>query len=489
MSDTQVLLRKIAALRQRLEQAPPVTGEGKRDPDRLRVLECQAAAGSRHQALVDGSLRQLKPVPSLEGDPSPLPSQLTARARRLLQRGQDLLSRLRSLSDEPYLASAFGRVLGHGVGSRIEPCEESDPLAARFRETVAMTDVALRTIQAFPDTATAQIRLCEGLEGVLADVGDRVAGITAVVEHRRREAALVDRLADLLLAVSSGKTPSVADFMPLVELTVQEAPTASLRFLDGPASDVPRFVACHSLTVGRVMARVVRHDPDHRSRPADAVLAALLHDVGMLKVPAAILTHRGPLDDAQRRQVEGHARAGADLLRRLASGATWLIETAAGHHERLDGTGYPAGLRDRQIAPLTRLLAVCDVYAALCTPRSYRPARETRTALTDTLLLAERGGLDRYHAERLLHLGFYPVGSVVELADGSVGVVVATPTGGRDLNSPARPVVALLHDDQGRPVPVARHLDLAESEGPRIVRSLPDADRRELLGHRHPELW
>jgi HD-GYP domain-containing protein (c-di-GMP phosphodiesterase class II) len=207
----------------------------------------------------------------------------------------------------------------------------------------------------------------------------------------------------------------------------------------------------------------------------------------MLRVPPAELAHAGPLDDGQRRAVEAHARAGADLARRLLPGAAWLAEVAAGHHERLDGTGYPGGLREVQISSLTRLLAVCDVYAALCAPRPHRPARETRTALADTLLLAEQGALDARHAERLLQLSFYPVGSAVELADGSAGVVVATHPGRRELTNPARPVVALLTDAQGRALPAPVYLDLAHSDGHSIVRGLAPSERRSLLGARYPE--
>src|SRR5205823_12838857 len=134
---------------------------------------------------------------------------------------------------------------------------------------------------------------------------------------------------------------------------------------------------------------------------------------------------------------------------RLLPGAAWLADATAGHHEHLDGTGYPNGVRELLLAPLTRLMAVCDVYAALCTPRPHRPARDPRTALTDTLLMAEKGFLDRFHAERLLQLSFYPIGSVVELAEGAVGVVVATHQGRRDLNLPARPVVQLITDARG----------------------------------------
>jgi HD domain len=165
-----------------------------------------------------------------------------------------------------------------------------------------------------------------------------------------------------------------------------------------------------------------------------------------------------------------------------------LCEAIISHHERLDGTGYPAGLKDTHIGPLPRLLALADVYAAMCASRPHRPAQDPRTALTETLLLAERGLLDRHLAERLLHLSFYPVGSVVELADGSVGVVVATHLLPRQLQTPSRPVVAVLADAEGQTYPTPRHLDLGEVEGKAIVRAVSAEHRRTLLGRRYPEL-
>jgi HD-GYP domain-containing protein (c-di-GMP phosphodiesterase class II) len=236
------------------------------------------------------------------------------------------------------------------------------------------------------------------------------------------------------------------------------------------------------------LARVVRDKAELRCTPVEAVVAALLHDVGMLGVDPAILARPGPVNDAERRAIEGHTYAGAEMLTRLLPGGAWLAEAALGHHERLDGTGYPGGLRDQQIAPLTRLIAVCDIYAALCTPRPHRPALDTRTALTDTLLLAEGGGLDRFQAERLLQLSFYPVGSLVELADGAAALVVATPTSRRDLQTPARPVLAVLTDGDGQLLPYPRHVDLAQCEGRSIVRLLPHSERSDRLGGRYPEL-
>jgi hypothetical protein len=131
---------------------------------------------------------------------------------------------------------------------------------------------------------------------------------------------------------------------------------------------------------------------------------------------------------------------------------------------------------------------VCDAYAALAAPRPHRPAREPRAAMTDTLLLAEQGALDRHQAERLLHLSFYPPGTVVELADGAVGVVVAGPRGEHPATAPARPVVALLLDEQGRPLAAPEWVDLSAGEGRSIVHTLSAVERRDLLGRRYPEL-
>jgi HD-GYP domain-containing protein (c-di-GMP phosphodiesterase class II) len=485
MTDTQVLLGKIAALRQRLEQAQglardadsaatALAGETRDDAGRIWRLERRAASGEQVAALLDGSLRQLSEAMAPAAAEGRMPRQLTARARRLLERAEELLAQLRGLAIE-IEASESGP-------------SADDPLARLFRETSAMTEMALRVVQAFPDTASAQLRLCEGIEAILEVAGQRLATLAGAFGRRRHETEHLETLTGLLSRLAGGQDVAVQDFTTLAESVLADADETPLHFPDTPSSDPAQFIAAHDLTVARVVARLVRHDGELRSRPLEPVLAALVHDVGMLRVPADAWLHEGSLDDSQRRAIERHTLHGADLATRLLPSGAWLAEAVRGHHERLDGTGYPGGLRDAHIAPLTRLLAACDVYAALCSPRRHRPARETRTALADTLLMADQGALDPREAERLLLLTFYPVGAVVELSNGAIGMVVATHAAPRDLNTPARPVVALLVDGGGRALPTPRHLDLAWSEGHGIVRTLGPAQRREALGKRFPEL-
>lgn len=486
MSDTRLLLTKIAALRQRLEQSPaslPQPVPVNPALERIRRLESRVSAGSNQGLVLEGSLRQVADPAGAAGEPTALPSRLTARARRLLEVGQGLLVQLRSLADSFGVEQPTGEVVG-----------DSDPLADHFRQTVAVTEAALRTVQTYPESAGTQLRLSEGLEGILGIVAERVAVLRTALQQRHRDADREETLTRMLLNLHRGTGVDLDVFVRLGEAILNDAREMTpLRFFQSGSGQpgietVARAIACHGLNVAQVAARLVRHDPELRHQGLEATLAGLIHDVGMLGVSAEIYCREGPLDEEQRRVVETHTRVGAEWIGRLLPSGAWLTEATAMHHERLDGTGYPAGLRGMQIPPLPRFLAVCDVYSAFCAARPHRPAREPRTAVTDTLLLAEKGALDQAAAERLLHLSFYPLGSVVELADGAVGVVVATHPTHLDLNAPARPVVALLANAKGQLLSAPRYIDLAECDDRSIVRTLPRAERRRLLGKRYPEL-
>jgi putative two-component system response regulator len=108
---------------------------------------------------------------------------------------------------------------------------------------------------------------------------------------------------------------------------------------------------------------------------ADLRLAAVLHDVGKVAVPDAILLKPGPLTAAERSVMERHAAEGHAML---AGSGNALLELAAAialtHHERFDGTGYPRGITGDAIPLAGRIVAVADVFDALTSDRVYRPA-------------------------------------------------------------------------------------------------------------------
>jgi hypothetical protein len=445
MSETQAVRGKIAALREKLETRPSGTpGGAKAPPDASPKVQGFAAA-----------------------------QQLTPRVRHVLEQSRELLQRLRILAD----------ALGQGQA-------DTDAIhRQRYREASSMLELLPRVIQTLPDSASAQLRLCEGLEGMLAVVAEHIAQLADAAADARLERSLVQRVEELLTTIAARRPLALDAFRSVADAVLAEVEDCRpLRFPGSRGLTPAAQVAAHSLTTARVVARVVRADPAMRRNRVNPVIAALLHDVGMLAMPDEVLTATGALTEEQRKILRGHTRAGAALLTHHFAREAWLIEAAANHHERLNGQGYPNNLKQGRINTLSRLIAVCDVYAALASARPWRAALDPRTALTDTLLMAERDELDRKHAERLLQLSFYPVGSVVELADGAVGVVVAAHTGRFDLNTPARPVIMMLTDSENRPLAIPRPIDLAQTEHRGVVRTLSPEQRRELLGRRFPEL-
>jgi putative nucleotidyltransferase with HDIG domain len=116
-------------------------------------------------------------------------------------------------------------------------------------------------------------------------------------------------------------------------------------------------------------------------------LAALLHDVGKLRVPREILRKPGPLTEAEELLMRNHAAWGAELV----SGVPGLQAVALivrHHHERIDGSGYPSGLSGVRIPAASRIMAVCDAYGAMTEPRPYRRQREPEEALAELRELA-----------------------------------------------------------------------------------------------------
>ena len=127
----------------------------------------------------------------------------------------------------------------------------------------------------------------------------------------------------------------------------------------------------HSETVGRyaeLIAAELGLAEEHVER---VKLAGILHDIGKVGVPDAILQKAGPLDEADWAEVRGHADLGSRLL--TGAGMADIALWVRAHHERPDGSGYPDGLKRAEIPPEARIIAVADAYEAMVADRCYRP--------------------------------------------------------------------------------------------------------------------
>lgn len=143
----------------------------------------------------------------------------------------------------------------------------------------------------------------------------------------------------------------------------------------------PNYIP-HSTLVSR-FAEAVGHAMGMRAEElADLRLAAMLQDVGMLQVPEKILEAPRPLTAEERAEIRKHARLGADLAR-TASFSPAVQAAILCHHERLDGSGYPSGLKGEEIPIAARVLAVCDAYVAMTSNRPHRARLSSFEALAE----------------------------------------------------------------------------------------------------------
>ncbi len=123
-------------------------------------------------------------------------------------------------------------------------------------------------------------------------------------------------------------------------------------------------------------------------------VAGLLHDIGKAAIPIEILDKPGALTDDELKVMRSHPVVGSTYLMEKSGIDADILTSVRRHHELLDGKGYPDGLDAPQIDDLTRILTVCDVYAALIERRSYKPARSPAQAMIVMDAMASAGKLE-----------------------------------------------------------------------------------------------
>ncbi len=156
-------------------------------------------------------------------------------------------------------------------------------------------------------------------------------------------------------------------------------------------------------------------------------LGALLHDLGKTKIPPAILNKRTPLRSEEMERIKQHPADGYRMLQTQNFGSAAALVVYQ-HHERIDGSGYPDGITGTEIELFSKIVAVVDVYDALVSDRPYRPAFPPHQAME--IIQAGNGSFDRGIVDRFrYHVPAFPVGTIVALSDGFIGVVVQNTVG------------------------------------------------------------
>jgi len=171
-------------------------------------------------------------------------------------------------------------------------------------------------------------------------------------------------------------------------------------------------------------------------------IGLLMMDMGNVRVPEGILNKKGRLTEAEYRIVKKHVLQGVDILKGTEGMNEDIVNIALTHHERFDGSGYPAALQGTQIPVYGRMAAIIDCYDAMTSNRPFSAAKSPYAALQNIYNWRGSAFQPELVEQFLQCIGVYPTGSLVEMTNGEVAIVLE-----QNLTQRMRPKVMLILDE------------------------------------------
>ncbi len=278
--------------------------------------------------------------------------------------------------------------------------------------------------------AVEQAEVEAQIEQVLSKAVDNTVVERVSIEQELAQASKICSQAKM--AVSSmfnearmGNALNTADALPMVEEisnSVARNPGALISLARLKTKD--DYTYMHSVAVCALMISLAKQLGLDDQQIRQAGMAGLLHDLGKMMIPPEILNKPGKLTDEEFNTVKAHPVEGHKMLLEGSGVDAVTLDVCLHHHEKIDGSGYPDGLKDSEISLFTKMGAVCDVYDAITSNRPYKDGWDPAESLRK---MAEwsHGHFDaRIFQAFVKSVGIYPIGSLVRLESGRIGVVV-----------------------------------------------------------------
>lgn len=254
-------------------------------------------------------------------------------------------------------------------------------------------------------------------------------GETRRVAERREAVALVSRSKKVMRHVFDGarlgRAVRVSDVLPVVDeiaRSVERGPRTLLDVIRLKNSD--EYTYLHSVAVCTLMVNLARFMGRNELETKEYGLAGLLHDIGKMGIPEPVLHKAGRLTDAEFELVRTHPEYGFRLLSDTPNVSQMALDVCRHHHEKMNGTGYPFGLRSEAISEAARLGAICDVYDALTSDRAYKKAWSPAEAVGE--MWSWKGHFDQALLFTFMQsVGVFPSRMLVRLRSNRLGIVLA----------------------------------------------------------------
>lgn len=300
------------------------------------------------------------------------------------------------------------------------------PLPQQTQQTPVATKPDMLPVLATKHALVERIQLqreaAERIENAFVNTAKTIRGIeksllTKPSETVRKAGQLVDQIINSLLS----------------------APELAIHVMIGKAGDEEMYF--HSLNVTMLSLMMARDIELPQEVVSTLGIGALFHDIGHKEIPSKILMKKDPLNQAERHLFEMHCQYGVGIGQRLGL-APAVLAIIREHHELFDGTGYPSKLKGESIGLLSRIVVIANHYDELCNPMNINDALTPHEALS-TMFAKLRNKFDQKLLQVFIRcLGVYPPGTIVQLSNGVIGMVVTVNTA-----KPMKPLVLIYDAD------------------------------------------
>ncbi len=226
----------------------------------------------------------------------------------------------------------------------------------------------------------------------------------------------------------------------------------------------------HSVNVAIVAIKVAFGLRLPFNKVVEAGIAALVHEVGMLRVPQEVLTKKGELTPMEFQMIKQHPLHGKAILEEIADEHPFLAEVVSQEHERWNGNGYPMGLKEDQIHLYAQIIGIADTFVALTHHRHYKDNFIAYKAIQSIIERRNKDFSARLIKSLIDVISIFPVDSLVKLNDGNVARVTKT-----NKAYPVRPVIKVVRNSQGEEID-GKIMDLSQEPMIYIVSPVLDED-------------